>query len=135
MTLFGRERRGTPRAPAAGAAVTFRVRDGRDPARISAAVDGTVLNLTRGGMAVLSPRIAPSGLHVMYDTLMVVHNTVEAEVFLPGAPPLAVKGKVTWFRASDDAPGFYLFGMAFSSPIPEQPGVGDVPLAGSNSPH
>jgi hypothetical protein len=132
MTLFSRDRRGTPRAPAAGTPVRFRVRDGRDPARVSATVDGRLLNLTRGGMAVITPRIAPSGLHVMYDTLMVVHNTVEAEIFLPGAPPLAVTGKATWFRASEEPPGYYLFGMAFSTPLPDLPGVGDTPLAGSD---
>jgi hypothetical protein len=93
------------------------------------AVDGTVVNLTQGGMAVLTPRIAPSGLHVMYDTLMVVRNTVEAEVTLPGSPPFPVKGQATWFRASDDPPGFYLFGMRFDPPLSPLQGEGNPPLA------
>ena len=131
---FSRDRRGTPRAPAAGATVVFRVRDGREAGRVSSPVDGVVVNLTAGGMAVLTPRLAPSGLHVMYDTLMLVHNTVEAEIFLPGEPPLSVTGKATWFRASEESPGRYLFGMAFDRPLPPLPGVGDSPLAGSGSP-
>jgi hypothetical protein len=81
---------------------------------------------------VLTPRIAPSGLHVMYDTLMLVRNTVEAEVRLPAGDRLMARGKVVWFRAASEPPGHYLFGMYFDAP-PSSGAEADAPLAGSES--
>lgn len=95
------------------ATVIFTVRSGRDPSRISSPVSGTVRDLSPLGMSVITPKIAPDGIHIMYDTLMTTKNRIDATVFVEGDPPVRVSGKVVWFRGAEDPAGSYIFGMKF----------------------
>ena len=118
MNLFSRERRRKERRKRM-ATVVFTVQSGRDPARVSSPVTGTVRDLSPLGMSVITPKIAPDGIHVMYDTLMTTRNRVDATVFIEGDPPVRVSGKVVWFRGADEPMGSYIFGMQFDQPTGE----------------
>lgn len=118
MTLFSRERRRKERRQRM-ATVVFTVQSGRDPARVSSPVTGTVRDLSVHGMSVVTPKIAPDGIHVMYDTLMTTRNKVDATVFVEGDPPVRVSGRVVWFRGADEPRGSYIFGMQFDLPAEE----------------
>ncbi|MBI5418572.1 MAG: hypothetical protein HZA60_00635 [Deltaproteobacteria bacterium] len=98
------------------ATVVFTVQSGKDPGRVSSPVTATVRDLTALGMSVVTPKIAPDGIHVMYDTLMTSRNKVDATVFVEGEPPVRVSGKVVWFRGADEPKGAYIFGMEFDTP-------------------
>ncbi len=95
------------------ATVVFTVQSGKDPSRVSSPVTGTASNLSPLGMSVVTPKIAPDGIHIMYDTLMTTRNHIDATVFVEGAPPVRVSGKVVWFRGVDDPKGAYIFGIQF----------------------
>lgn len=110
--LFGRDRRRKERHRPV-ATVVFTVRSGKDPRRISSPVTGTVKDLSPKGMSVVTPRIAPDGLHIMYDTLMTHQNRVDATILPEGRPPIRVEGTVAWFRSAESPPGFFIFGMQF----------------------
>jgi hypothetical protein len=101
------------------ATVVFTVQSGRDPAKVSSPVTGTVRDLSALGMSVVTPKIAPDGIHVMYDTLMTTRNRVDATVFIENDPPVRVSGRVVWFRGADEPKGSYIFGMQFDSPADE----------------
>jgi hypothetical protein len=116
--MFSKERRRKERRQRM-ATVVFTVQSGRDPARVSSPVTGTVRDLSPLGMSVITPKIAPDGLHVMYDTLMTTRNRVDATVFVEGDPPVRVSGKVVWFRGADEPLGSYIFGMQFDQPVGE----------------
>jgi len=118
VTFFSRERRKKERRQRM-ATVVFTVQSGRDPARISSPVTGTVKDLSALGMSVVTPKLAPDGIHVMYDTLMVTRNRVDATVFVEGDPPVRVSGTVVWFRGADEPSGAYIFGMRFDNPTGE----------------
>ena len=118
MNLFNRERRRKERRQRM-ATVVFTVQSGRDPARVSSPVTGTVRDLSPLGMSVITPKIAPDGIHVMYDTLMTTRNRVDATVFVEGDPPVRVSGKVVWFRGAEEPMGSYIFGMQFDQPAGE----------------
>jgi hypothetical protein len=118
VNLFSRERRRKERRRRM-ATVVFTVQSGRDPARISSPVTGTVRDLSPLGMSVITPKIAPDGIHVMYDTLMTTRNRVDATVFVEGDPPVRVSGRVVWFRGADEPMGSYIFGMQFDQPAGE----------------
>jgi hypothetical protein len=120
MTFFGRDRRGETRTVPRDTEVSFVVRDGADPARVSSPVAARLRDLSRAGMSVATPRLSPDGIHIMYDTLMTVRNRIEAEVRPAGAPPLKVAGTVAWFRADESSPGSWLFGMTFDTPLPPE---------------
>ncbi|MEW6719664.1 MAG: PilZ domain-containing protein [Thermodesulfobacteriota bacterium] len=112
MNLFGKDRRRKERYfPVA--TVVFTVRSGKDPRRVSTPVTGTVKDISPKGMSVVTPRIAPDGIHIMYDTLMVHQNRIDATILPEGRPPIRVQGTVAWFRGSETAPGQYIFGMQF----------------------
>lgn len=98
------------------AKVVFTVQSGKHPDRVSSPVTGTARDFSSEGMSVVTPKIAPDGLHVMYDTLMTTRNRVDATVFPEGAPPIRVSGKVVWFRAAESHSGSYIFGMQFDEP-------------------
>ncbi len=125
MTRFGRERRTACRVGNPGTEVVFVVRDGREPDRTSAPVSASLRDLSHTGMSLFSPRLAPDGIHIMYDTLMTVRNQVEAEVRPRGGQSFKVSGFVIWFRADDARPGHYIFGMTFDVPLP----AGPLPVA------
>lgn len=97
------------------ATVVFTVQSGKDPSRVSSPVTGTVKDLSPLGMSVVTPKIAPDGIHVMYDTLMTTRNRIDATVFVEGDPPVRVSGKVVWFRGAEDQKGAYIFGMQFDN--------------------
>lgn len=122
MNLFPSERRRAARTPVAEAVVTFTVRSGKDPSLVSSPVSGTVKDFTDLGMSVVSPRLAPDGIHIMYDTLMTTRNRIDAVVRREGLPSLRVSGRVTWFRGAEEPAGAYIFGMEFDSPPAEVPG-------------
>ncbi len=115
MTLFSRERRRKERREKM-ATVVFTVQSGKDPTRVSSPVTGSVRDLSSLGMSVITPKIAPDGIHVMYDTLMTTRNRVDATVFVEGEPPVRVSGKVVWFRGAETPRGNYIFGMQFDDP-------------------
>ncbi|MBI5576166.1 MAG: PilZ domain-containing protein [Deltaproteobacteria bacterium] len=110
--FFSRERRRKERRKRM-ATVIFTVQSGKEPSRVSSPVTGTVRDLSPLGMSVLTPKIAPDGIHVMYDTLMTTRNRIDATVFVEGDPPVRVSGKVVWFRGSEEPGGAYIFGMQF----------------------
>jgi hypothetical protein len=112
MTLFGKDRRRKERYYPV-ATVVFTVRSGKDPRRVSSPVTGTVKDLSPKGMSVVTPRIAPDGLHIMYDTLMVHQNRIDATILPEGKAPIRVAGTVAWFRSADSPQGFFIFGMQF----------------------
>lgn len=101
------------------APVVFTVQSGRDPRKVSSPVNGVARDFSPLGMAVVTSKIAPDGIHVMYDTLMTARNRVDATVFPEGRPPIRVTGKVVWFRDSKEAEGSYIFGMEFDAPSAE----------------
>ncbi|GAB4246086.1 MAG: hypothetical protein OHK0028_23940 [Deltaproteobacteria bacterium] len=125
MTLFHRERRGKERYRPV-ATVVFTVRSGKDPGRVSSPVTGDVNDVSPTGMSVVTPRIAPDGIHIMYDTLMTSRNRIDATILPEGKPPIQVRGTVAWFRAADSPPGFYIFGMRFDR---EDPALEELRLA------
>lgn len=118
MTLFSKERRRKERKQRM-ATVVFTVQSGKNPNRVSSPVTATARDFSSVGMAVVTPKIAPDGLHVMYDTLMTTQNRVDATIFPEGATPIRVSGKVVWFRTADNPEGAYIFGMKFDEPSAE----------------
>jgi len=112
VSLFSKERRRKERRQRM-ATVIFTVQSGRDRSKVSSPVTGTVRDLTPLGMSVVTPKIAPDGIHIMYDTLMTTHNRIDATVFVEGDPPVRVSGRVVWFRGADEPKGAYIFGMQF----------------------
>lgn len=118
MTLFSRERRRKERK-ARMATVVFTVQSGKSPRKVSSPVTATARDFSSLGMSVITPKIAPDGIHVMYDTLMTTRNRVDATVFPEGGAPIRVSGKVVWFRGSDEPSGSYIFGMQFEGPSAE----------------
>ena len=113
------------------ATVVFTVRSGKDPGRVSSPVTGDVNDVTSTGMSVITPRLAPDGIHIMYDTLMTCRNRIDATIFPEGKPPVRVQGTVAWFRAADAPAGFYIFGMRFDQ---EAPALEELRLAGRTPP-
>lgn len=126
MTMFSRERRAKERYRPL-ATVVFTVRSGKDPGRVSSPVTGDVNDVTSTGMSVITPRLAPDGIHIMYDTLMTCRNRIDATIFPEGKPPVRVQGTVAWFRAAESPSGFYIFGMRFDQ---EAPALEELRLAG-----
>ena len=130
MTLFGRERRKKERSfPVA--TVVFTVRSGKDPKRVSSPVTGTVRDFSPSGISVVTPRIAPYGIHIMYDTLMTSRNHIDATILPEGNPPIRVQGIAVWFRGADHPPGSYIFGMQFDK---EAPLIEELRLPGRDRP-
>ena len=117
MTLFNRDRRKKERTRPV-ATVVFTVRSGKDPKRVSSPVTGTVRDLSPSGMSVVTPRLAPDGIHIMYDTLMTCRNHIDATILPAGKAPIRVQGVVAWFRGTDSPPGSYIFGMRFDVEAP-----------------
>jgi hypothetical protein len=115
MTLFSKERRSKERKQRM-ARVVFTVQSGKHPERVSSPVSGTARDFSSAGMSVVTPKIAPDGLHVMYDTLMTTRNRVDATVFPEGGAPIRVSGRVIWFRGAESPDGSYIFGMKFDEP-------------------
>ncbi len=105
------------------ATVVFTVQCGRNPDRISSPVTGSVNDITNLGMSVVTPKIAPDGIHVMYDTLMTTRNRVDATIFPEGGAPIRVTGRVVWFRGTDRQGGAYVFGMEFDAPCDSAAGI------------
>lgn len=101
------------------ATVVFTVQSGKQPKRVSSPVTATARDFSSVGMSVVTPTIAPDGLHVMYDTLMTTRNHVDATIFPEEGTPIRVSGKVIWFRAADQPEGAYIFGMQFDGPSEE----------------
>lgn len=118
MTLFSKERRRKERLKRM-ANVVFTVQSGKNPSRVSSPVSAMARDFSPFGMSVVTPKIAPDGIHVMYDTLMTTRNRVDATVFPEGHPPIRVSGRVVWFRAAENPEGAYVFGMQFEDPSPE----------------
>jgi c-di-GMP-binding flagellar brake protein YcgR len=118
VTLFSKERRRKERIQRM-ATVVFTVQSGRDPKKVSSPVTGTVRDLSALGMSVVTSKIAPDGIHVMYDNLMISRNRIDATVFVEGDPPVRVSGTVVWFRGTDEPEGAYIFGMQFDKPTKE----------------
>jgi len=98
------------------ATVIFTVKSGKHPERVSSPVTATARDFSSEGMSVVTPKIAPDGIHVMYDTLMTTRNRVDATIFPEEGAPIRVSGKVIWFRAADHPAGSYIFGMKFDEP-------------------
>ena len=103
------------------ASVVFTVRCGKDPKRVSSTVTGAVKDISLKGMSIVTPRIAPDGIHIMYDTLMVHKNRIDATIFPEGKPPIQVVGTVMWFRSADDRKGNFIFGMSFDNEAAVEP--------------
>ncbi len=120
-----RERRTAVRVGKPETEVLFLVRDGKDPERVSCPVSAGLRDLSHTGMSLFTPRLAPDGIHIMYDTLMTVRNRIEAEIRPRGGEPFRVSGIVIWFRTDDERPGCYIFGMTFDAPLP----AGPLPVA------
>lgn len=95
------------------ATVVFTVKSGKQPIRVSSPVTATARDFSTAGMSVVTPKISPDGIHVMYDTLMTTRNRVDATIFPEGKSPIRVSGKVVWFRVADNPEGSYIFGMQF----------------------
>jgi len=112
MNLFGRDKRKKDRI-SPEALVVFTVCSGKDPRLVSSAVTGTVKDFSSKGMSVVTPRIAPDGIHIMYDNLMIHKNRIDATVFPDGNSPIRVIGTVEWFRSTEDYQGNFIFGMQF----------------------
>jgi len=70
------------------------------------------------GMSVVTPRLAPDGIHIMYDTLMTFRNRIDATIFPEGKSPVRVQGTVAWFRGTEVPAGYYIFGMRFDQEAP-----------------
>jgi len=119
MTLFSKERRKKERKQRM-AHVVFTVQSGKHPKRVSSPVTATAKDFSSVGMSVVTPKIAPDGIHVMYDTLMTTSNRVDATIFPEGGgAPIRVSGKVIWFRSAAAPEGSYIFGMQFDEPSSE----------------
>ncbi len=101
------------------ATVVFTVQSGKSPKRVSSPVQATARDFSSTGMSVVTPKIAPDGIHVMYDTLMTTRNRVDATIFPEGGTPIRVSGTVVWFRAAEHPEGSYIFGMKFDEPSEE----------------
>jgi len=93
------------------ATVVFTVCSGKDPKLVSSAVTGAVKDFSAKGMSVVTPRIAPDGIHIMYDNLMIHKNRIDATIFSEENPPIRVTGTVAWFRSVEQ--GNFIFGMQF----------------------
>jgi len=117
MTFFNRERREKERYRPV-ATVIFTVRSGKDPGKVSSPVTGDAQDVSTIGMSVITPRLAPDGIHIMYDTLMTCRNRIDATILPEGKPPVRVQGTVIWFRAADAPAGYYIFGMRFDQEAP-----------------
>jgi len=130
MTFFRRERRAKERSRPM-ATVVFTVRSGKDPGRVSSPVTGEVHDVSSTGMSVITPRLAPDGLHIMYDTLMTFRNRIDATILPEGKPPVRVQGTVVWFRAAEGPAGFYIFGLRFDQ---EAPALEELRLASRKDP-
>jgi hypothetical protein len=115
MTLFSREKRRKERKQRM-ATVVFTVQSGKNPKRVSSPVTATARDFSSVGMSVVTPKISPDGIHVMYDTLMTTRNRVDATIFPEGKEPIRVSGTVVWFRAAESPEGSYIFGMQFDEP-------------------
>jgi len=98
------------------ATVVFTVQSGKLPRRVSSPVTATARDFSSVGMSVVTPKISPDGIHVMYDTLMTTRNRVDATIFPEGKEPIRVSGTVVWFRAAESPEGSYIFGMQFDEP-------------------
>ena len=118
MTLFSKDRRQKERKQRM-ATVVFTVQSGKHPNRVSSPVTATARDFSSAGMSVVTPKIAPDGIHVMYDTLMTTRNRVDATIFPEGGAPIRVSGTVVWFRAAETPEGAYIFGMKFDEPSEE----------------
>ena len=130
MTFFNRERRAKERySPVA--TVVFTVTSGKDPGRVSSPVTGEAQDVSSTGMSVVTSRLAPDGIHIMYDTLMTFRNRIDATIFPEGKPPVRVQGTVAWFRAAVAPAGFYIFGMRFDQ---EAPSLEELRLATRKDP-
>ena len=112
MNIFGKDERKKGRINA-DATVVFTVCSGKDPKRVSSAVTGTVKDFSTKGMSVVTPRIAPDGIHIMYDNLMIHKNRIDATILPEGNPPIRATGTVMWFRSMEDDQGNFIFGMQF----------------------
>jgi hypothetical protein len=130
MSFFRRERRVKVRYRPM-ATVIFTVRSGKDPERVSSPVTGDVQDVSSTGMSVVTTRLAPDGLHIMYDTLMTFRNRIDATIFPEGKPPVRVQGTVAWFRAAEGPAGYYIFGMRFDQ---EAPALEELRLASRKDP-
>jgi len=130
MTFFRRERRAKERSRPM-ATVVFTVRSGKDPGRVSSPVTGEVHDVSSTGMSVITPRLAPDGIHIMYDTLMTFRNRIDATILPEGKPPVRVQGTVVWFRAAEGPAGFYIFGLRFDQ---EAPALEELRLASRKDP-
>ena len=126
MTFFNRERREKERYRPV-ATVIFTVRSGKDPGKVSSPVTGDAQDVSTIGMSVITPRLAPDGIHIMYDTLMTCRNRIDATILPEGKPPVRVQGTVIWFRAADAPAGYYIFGMRFDQ---EAPSLEELRLSG-----
>ncbi len=115
MTLFSKERRQKERKRRM-ATVVFTVQSGKQPKRVSSPVTAIARDFSSVGMSVVTSKIAPDGIHVMYDTLMTTRNRVDATILPEGGSPIRVSGKVVWFRTVDNPEGSYIFGMQFDEP-------------------
>jgi len=113
------------------ATVVFTVRSGKDPGRVSSPVTGDAQDVSSTGMSVVTPRLAPDGIHIMYDTLMTYRNRIDATILPEGKPPVRVQGTVVWFRAADAPAGFYIFGMVFDQ---ESPSLEELRLSARKDP-
>jgi len=130
MTFFNRERRAKERYNPV-ATVVFTVSSGKDPGRVSSPVTGEAQDVSSTGMSVVTSRLAPDGIHIMYDTLMTFRNRIDATIFPEGKPPVRVQGTVAWFRAAVAPAGFYIFGMRFDQ---EAPSLEELRLATRKDP-
>ncbi len=79
----------------------------------------------------VTPRLAPDGIHIMYDTLMTFRNRIDATIFPEGKPPIRVQGTVAWFRAAETQAGYYIFGMRFDE---ESPALEELRLTARKAP-
>ncbi|MCL2102645.1 MAG: PilZ domain-containing protein [Syntrophorhabdaceae bacterium] len=93
--------------------VVFTVRSGKNPKLVSSAVTGRIKDFSAKGMSVITPRIAPDGIHIMYDNLMIYRNSIDATIFPEEDPPIRVTGVVVWFRSTEDDQGNFIFRMQF----------------------
>ncbi len=130
MSFFRRDRREKERYRPV-ATVVFTISSGKAPARVSSPVTGEVRDISATGMSVVTSRIAPDGIHIMYDTLMTTRNRIDATILPEGKLPIRVQGTVIWFRSADSPPGFYIFGMRFDQ---EEPTLEELRLASRRMP-
>jgi len=120
--IFGRDQRDKDRLKPE-ATVVFSVRCGKDPERVSSSVTGVVKDISPTGMSVITPRIAPDGIHIMYDNRMLHKNSINAAILQEKKPPIHVAGSVVWFRNAQDYKGNFIFGMRFDNEVPLEASV------------